>query len=153
MSDSPIPETRSAGGIVLGDNGTIALVQSRNSKSWLFPKGHVEAGESDEEAARREIHEEAGLTDLELIDDLGEFSRPTVTAKGLINEHKTVKMYLFAAPAGSQLAPTMEIAEARWVNYREVPELLGAPHTDWFAADRAWFASVFDRVREAIQRD
>jgi 8-oxo-dGTP pyrophosphatase MutT (NUDIX family) len=146
-------KTRSAGGIVLGDGGTIALVMSRNSQSWLFPKGHVEAGEDDEAAARREIKEEAGLDDLELIDDLGEFTRPTVIASGTLDEEKTVKMFLFAAPRGAALAPTMEIREARWVNYREVPALLGSPHTDWFAADRAWFASVFDRVREAIQRD
>lgn len=147
------PRTRSAGGIVLGDGGTIALVLGRNSRSWLFPKGHLEAGESDEVAARREIAEETGLTNLELIDDLGEFTRPTVHAQGVTDEQKTVKMYLFAAPMHAVLAPTMEIKQARWVNYREVPELLGTPHTDWFAADRAWFAGVFDRVREAIQRD
>ena len=50
-------------------------------------------------------------------------------------------------------APTLEIEEARWVPFREVAELLGTPHTEWFTRDRAWFASVFDRVREAIQRD
>lgn len=31
------------------------------SNFWGFPKGHVEAGESEEQAARREILEEAGL--------------------------------------------------------------------------------------------
>ena len=40
--------TRSAGGIVIGDSGTIALVRnSRGDGSWLFPKGHLEAGEED----------------------------------------------------------------------------------------------------------
>ena len=47
--------TRHAGGIVLGDGGTVAMVRSRNSRSWLLPKGHIEKRESDEEAARREI--------------------------------------------------------------------------------------------------
>lgn len=147
------PKTRSAGGIVLGDGGTIAMVLGQNSRSWLFPKGHLEEGESDEAAARREIAEETGLTDLELIDDLGEFTRPTVHAQGVTDEQKTIKMYLFAAPRGALLAPTMEIKEARWVSYREVPSVLGSPHEEWFTADRAWFASVFERVREAIQRD
>lgn len=145
--------TRSAGGIVLGDNGTIAMVLGQNSRSWLFPKGHLEQGEDDETAARREIAEETGLTGLELIDDLGEFTRPTVHAQGVTDEQKTVKMYLFAAQRSALLTPTMEISEARWVNYREVPTVLGSPHIDWFAADRAWFAQVFERVREAIQRD
>lgn len=29
--------------------------------TWSFPSGHVEEGESDEEAAKREFHEETGL--------------------------------------------------------------------------------------------
>lgn len=138
---------------MLGDGGTIALVRGENSRSWLFPKGHVEEGETDEQAARREIAEETGIGELEYIDDLGEFTRPSVVAQGVINEEKTVHLYLFAAPPRAVLAPTMEIKEAKWVPYRDVPTELGTPHTDWFARDRAWFASVFDRVREAIQRD
>ncbi len=145
--------TRSAGGIVLGDSGTIALVMSTNSKSWLFPKGHVDPGETDEDAARREIQEEAGLTNLEYLDDLGEYTRPRVSFEKSGYEEKTIKMFLFAAPPHAPLAPTMEILEAKWVPYREVSEILGTPHADWFTKDRAWFASVFERVREAIQRD
>lgn len=135
---------RCAGGIVIGDGGTIALVKSENSQSWLFPKGRIEPGEDLETAARREIAEETGLTDLEYIDDLGEFVR---------NE-KLIHMYLFAALKGAELKPTLEILEAKWVPYREVADILGTPeHTEWFVKDRAWFASVFTRVREAIQRD
>lgn len=145
-----ISRTRSAGGIVLGDSGTIAMVRSQNSKSWLFPKGHVDPGETDEETARREIQEEAGLTDLEYIDDLGTFVRPRA---GDPSEEKHVRMFLFAAPPHATLAPTREILEAKWVPLKEVIDLLGSPHPEWFAADRAWFTSVFERVRQAVQRD
>lgn len=144
---------KSAGGAVIGDGGTIAMVMSENSGSWLFPKGHVEQGESDEEAARREIAEETGLTDLEYIDDLGEFVRNAVTVNGKEYSEQTIRMFLFAAQPHVTLAPTLEIKEARWVPYREVPATLGQPHIEWFVKDRAWFATVFDRVREAIQRD
>ncbi|MFA4983363.1 MAG: bis(5'-nucleosyl)-tetraphosphatase [Candidatus Micrarchaeia archaeon] len=34
---------------------------------WDFPKGHVEAGESEEQTALREIQEETGLTALEFV--------------------------------------------------------------------------------------
>jgi 8-oxo-dGTP pyrophosphatase MutT (NUDIX family) len=151
--DPETQQVRTAGGIVIGDAGTIAMVRSKNSGSWLFPKGHVEADETEEEAAQREISEETGLTGLEYIDDLGEFVRPGVSAGDISFEEKAVHMFLFAAPAHATLTPTLEIEEARWVPYREVAELLGTPHTEWFVKDRAWFATVADRVREAIQRD
>jgi 8-oxo-dGTP pyrophosphatase MutT (NUDIX family) len=140
---------KTAGGIVLGDGGAIAMVRSKNSQSWLFPKGHIESGETDEQAALREIKEECGLEKLEFIDDLGEFVR---AASGNFAE-KTVHMFLFSAPAHATLTPSLEIEEARWVPFREVAELLGTPHAEWFTKDRAWFATVFDRIKEAIQRD
>ena len=129
------------------------MVRSEKSQSWLFPKGHIEDGETDEDAAIREIIEETGLTNLEYIDDLGEFFRPGVSTESETFEDKEIHMFLFATPPHSVLTPTLEITEARWIPFREVAEFLGTPHSEWFTKDRAWFASVFDRVKEAIQRD
>jgi 8-oxo-dGTP pyrophosphatase MutT (NUDIX family) len=54
-----------AGGVVYRlDNGRRAylLVRSRTSApEWVFPKGHIEAGETPEQAATREVQEEAGV--------------------------------------------------------------------------------------------
>lgn len=152
-NEAGLKRTRSAGGIVLGDGGTIAFVLSEHSTSWLFPKGHVDEGEGDEEAARREIREETGLTDLEYLDDLGEFTRPAFAFADMPPEEKTIHMYLFAASVGAKLVPSMEITDARWIPLARAMLVLGSPHEEWFAADRAWFASVFERVRQAVQRD
>ena len=144
------PHTHSsAGGIVLGDNGTIAMVRCKDATHWLFPKGTVEEGETDEQAARREIEEETGLTDLELIDDLGTYERFGMHKDGSDNleKPKRIHMFLFAAPMHSELLPSMEIEEARWVSLSRIIREIGN------TKDTAWFTTVFERVRHAIQRD
>lgn len=69
-----LPEFVSAGGIVVRQENKrayIALVSSKRQKEYILPKGHVDPGETIEEAARREIEEEAGLSELSLVADLG----------------------------------------------------------------------------------
>ena len=69
-----VPESYSAGGVIFRRNNhqiLVALVRSGQKKQYVLPKGHIEAGETPEKAARREIEEEAGLTDLILLADLG----------------------------------------------------------------------------------
>ncbi len=71
-------ESQSAGGIVARfekGKAWIALVREGELTDYILPKGRVEPGESLEQAARREIAEEAGLTDLELDSYLGARSR------------------------------------------------------------------------------
>lgn len=135
---------------MLGDRGSLALVRTHRGKGWTFPKGHVEGGESDEEAARREIEEETGLTDLELIDDLGQYERYRIGPNGTdddTSELKEIHLYLFAATPHAKLVPSMEVAEAEWVALPRVITSLTHPK------DRAWFTTVFERVRHAVQRD
>jgi 8-oxo-dGTP pyrophosphatase MutT (NUDIX family) len=52
----------SAGGVVSGPEGLL-LIKVENlqgSVLWTFPKGHLEAGETAEQAALREVLEETG---------------------------------------------------------------------------------------------
>jgi 8-oxo-dGTP pyrophosphatase MutT (NUDIX family) len=63
---------RAAGGLVVreGEHGPeVLLVHRQRYDDWTFPKGKVDPGESDEDAARREVEEETGFRcalDLEL---------------------------------------------------------------------------------------
>ncbi len=69
-----IAEHISCGGVVVRNEGDlimVALVTEPGFNEYILPKGHVESGENLEQAARREIAEEAGLTELTLIKDLG----------------------------------------------------------------------------------
>jgi 8-oxo-dGTP pyrophosphatase MutT (NUDIX family) len=56
---------RQSGAIIVrldGDEPQVLLVTAkRNPKRWIFPKGHIEKGESAEDAALREAREEAGV--------------------------------------------------------------------------------------------
>ena len=68
MRDDPVPLIDSpthAGGIVVrgrgGDLRVLLVTAKRQPGQWVFPKGHIDPGESPEQAAVREVEEEAGV--------------------------------------------------------------------------------------------
>ena len=70
--------TTSAGGVVFrvrNSRPEVLLIRDLSYDDWFLPKGHVESDESLEGAALREIEEETGLTDLEIVKYLGDFER------------------------------------------------------------------------------
>jgi ADP-ribose pyrophosphatase YjhB (NUDIX family) len=115
---------QAAGGVVLDRRGLVAVVRQR-ARTWSLPKGHVEAGESVLDAARREIHEECGLADLELVRDLGSYSRLGV-GRGL-PERKTITLFLFRSPEAGLRPRDPANPEARWVPRESVAEMLSHP--------------------------
>jgi diadenosine hexaphosphate hydrolase (ATP-forming) len=46
--------------VVVNADGRILMIRHKNG-TWVFPKGHIESGESKVEAAVREVEEEAGV--------------------------------------------------------------------------------------------
>ncbi len=63
-----------AGGVVFrrDESGGIEILLIQDAKDrWTIPKGHIEEGETAQETAKREIGEEAGLTDTEVLGWLG----------------------------------------------------------------------------------
>lgn len=74
----PLQMYASAGGIVVDAPGERVLVLIRPGRlgpdgcpEVRLPKGHIEPGESREEAALREVQEETGLLSLHILADLG----------------------------------------------------------------------------------
>lgn len=85
----------SAGGIVVRNNPNkqILLTIFTHIKGLGFPKGHVEEGETFEQAAIREVTEETGLTELKIVKKLGVYSKIATERDGTFVE-KDIHMYL-----------------------------------------------------------
>lgn len=115
-------QTASAGGVVLNKHGEI-LVVSQQGTSWSLPKVHVEEDEDFVTAAKREVNEESGITDLQLVKDLGSYQRPRLDNP---TEIKTIHMFLFKTNELGLKPIDKNNPEARWVNRNEVEKLLTA---------------------------
>lgn len=63
-----------SGGIVFrhGKKGQVEILLVQDPKDrWTIPKGHIEKGETARETAEREITEETGLQEMDILDWLG----------------------------------------------------------------------------------
>lgn len=118
-------KTRSAGGVVVNAEGEVLVVSQRGT-SWSLPKGHIDAGESALEAARREIYEESGIRDLELIGELGTYERRKIGINGGEDgsELKAITMFLFRTRDRVLSPVDPDNPEARWVERSKVAALL-----------------------------
>lgn len=64
-------EYATGGGVVVDGNQILLLERPKRNEIRL-PKGHIDPGETAEQAALREVAEETGYADLEILHDLGE---------------------------------------------------------------------------------
>lgn len=76
-----IDRATSAGGVIVKD-GKILFVKFPEGKGITFPKGHIEEGETYEQTALREVKEETGCKDLEIVKNLGMVTRPAIETDG-----------------------------------------------------------------------
>ncbi len=122
----------SAGGLVIDFSGTKGLLigrfdqkdASRERLLWSLPKGHIEEGETPEEAAIREVAEETGIQS-EISRELGVIDFWFMAGGKRI--HKTVHHYLFKEVGGNLAPQESEVDEARWFPLEEIVNLLAYP--------------------------
>jgi 8-oxo-dGTP diphosphatase len=134
-----LPRVDEAGGIVVrlepSEPLYLLVTAKKNPRHWIFPKGHIEAGESKSEAAVREAREEAGVEGRALghIGSL-EFSY----------EGQSVHVDYYLVQYLTEVERT-EKRELRWCGYDEAMRLLT------FENARKLLSDAQPRVRDWIQ--
>jgi 8-oxo-dGTP pyrophosphatase MutT (NUDIX family) len=130
-------EVQAAGGVVWrgsGDEVEIALIHRPRYDDWSLPKGKLDAGESFEEAALREVEEETGMR-CRLGRELGE------TRYRDRKDRPKVVRYWAMGDCEGEFRPNDEVDELRWVPIGEAKGMLS------YDFDR----ELVDRVAEAAR--
>ena len=128
----------SAGGLVLDEQGRVLLIRARDLRNlpvWTLPKGALMPGETNTEAALREVREETGLDcrfgeELEPVCYTDRKGRPKVVR------------YWLMEPVEGGFEPGDEVDELRWVRGEEAVVLLTYPH------DRELVAEALSRAEK-----
>ena len=132
LIDAALVDEVSAGGLVVDTTGKLGLLIGRRDIKdatgkrilWSLPKGHIEEGETPEEAALREVAEETGIQS-KIEKSLGVIDFWFMAGGKRI--HKTVHHYLFREDGGILAAQETEVDEVAWFPLTEIVERLAYP--------------------------
>jgi 8-oxo-dGTP pyrophosphatase MutT (NUDIX family) len=135
-----VAEEFSAGGVVVRDGQVITIVPVKRAADGRrvlgLPKGHPDGDETPEQAATREVGEEAGVT-VQLLEELGDVEY-RYERRGR-SVHKVVRFFLFAYRSGDLEDHDHEIETASWMDLSE-------------AAQRLTYAGEREMVARAMSR-
>lgn len=118
-----VAERLAAGGLVVrvGAAGDVyvSFAREKGFESSVLPKGRVKKKETAEQAARREIAEESGFSDLHLLADLG-----TLERMNFARTHWKITRYFLFATRQLEATPTdRKHPPSVWYPLRERPAL------------------------------
>jgi len=124
---------RSAGGVV-ASSSRVLLIATQRGRRWQLPKGHIEEGETPEQAAVREVKEETGVTGRVLAPLPG--VEYWFVEKGPCRIHKKVDYFLLEYMSG----------DAKDFDAEEVSG------TGWFSWEAGIARLTFENERRVVRR-
>jgi bis(5'-nucleosidyl)-tetraphosphatase len=127
----------SAGGIILNEFDEVILVFT-DTKSWQFPKGTVEKGESYLKAAIREIKEETGIEDIKPIKKLPVYTRLSNDRDKKIL--RDIHYFLFKTKK-KELTSGAEVSDCEWISINNVEDKLT------YKKDKEFFKSIKEQIK------
>jgi 8-oxo-dGTP pyrophosphatase MutT (NUDIX family) len=128
MSKIPTKTQISAGGVAYRRRSgkiEVALISVGKDSRWQLPKGLIDNGEKTEEAAQREVREEAGIeTTLDALLDKIEYWYFATENGSRVRNHKFVYFFLLKYVKGDVRNHDNEVNEARWFEIGEAVKVL-----------------------------
>lgn len=146
MAKKPVHVTYTAAGGVLTDAGAarVLLLIRPAIDEVRLPKGHIEPGETPEQAALREVAEESGYDDIEIIADLGE--QLVAFPLGAKIVQRTEYYYLMRARSLHQIERPAQDAEQFFTVWAVWDEALASLT---FEAEQTWLRRARSIVEQA----
>lgn len=131
---------KSCGAIIINETGKILLIK-HNKGHWAFPKGHVEANETEIETALREIKEE---TNLEV--EINQNIREITTYSPKENVIKDVIYFVATNPTGNIKLQEEEVSEYAWLDLEE--SLNTITHDD----DKRLLINIYNQYKNSLKK-
>ena len=131
---------KSCGAVVYCQKGNeiMYLLACERSGYWVFPKGHMEAGESEHDTALREVKEETGL-DVTFVEGFRMLDEHNLAREGRPNTIKQT-VYFLARYEGQAFVPQeTEITKIALMDYETAMETLQFDSFKQILTQAHWF--------------
>ena len=118
-----MPSEKSVGAVIfLKDKEIKYLLLHYESGHWDYVKGHLEGKESEEETLFREANEEAGLSDLKIMDGFREKIQYFFRAEGKLIRKEVI--FFLAKTNTEEIKLSFEHKGFKWLGFADAEKLV-----------------------------